>query len=225
MGKRSWNFLTGICAQLTVRYGETTVSIIMLLGGGSSDDVRMDLYLCYNTPRKQLRLLSSIHPPAGSLWRHVLPAQQPYDLSSKERVSRPARRAGSVVRWPPGEESARPPRWRGIVKKRKSQHDTGIKSARTRERPGVRVHCCIAVVALRGWVGRLVREGWWFGRCVVDGRAGSWLSVCGLRVLQFRFLDPWCFHHHYYSFDDRPPRSNCSFTSTAVRHCCARVLL
>ena len=140
MGKRSWNFLTGICAQLTVRCGETTVFITMLLGGGIIDDVRMDLYLCYNTPRKQLRLSSSIRPPAGSLWRHVLPAQQPYDLSSKERVSGPARRAGSVVRWPPGDESARPPRWRRIVKKRKSQHDTGINSARTRARPGVRVH-------------------------------------------------------------------------------------
>ena len=91
-------------------------------------------------------------------------------------MSRPARRAGSVVRWPPGEESARPPRWRGIVKKRKSQHDTGIKSARTRERPGVRVHCCIAVVALRGWVGRLVREGWWFGRCV-DGWASGFVVI------------------------------------------------
>ena len=108
------------------------------------------------------------------------------------------------------------------LKKRKSQHDTGLNSARTCERPGVRVHCCIAVVSLRGWVGRLVREGWLFGRCVCGGRAGS---LCGSRVLQFRFLDPWCFHHHYYSLDDRPPRSNCSFTSTAVRHCCARVLL
>ena len=34
--------------------------------------------------------------------------------------------------------------------------------------------------------------GVWMG-----GRAGSSLCVCS-RVLQFCFLDPWCFHHHYY---------------------------
>ena len=40
------------------------------------------------------------------------------------------------------------------------------------------MYCCVAVVARRGWVGRLVRQGRWFGRCVgVGGRAGSWLCV------------------------------------------------
>ena len=127
---------------------------IMLLGSGSSDDVQMDLWKhsCFNTPSKQLRLSSSTRPPAASLWRRVPPTQQPYDLPAKERVPCPTRRAGSVVRWPPGDESARSPGWRRIVQKWKSQHDTlGINSACTHACPGVRVllYCCSST----SWVG------------------------------------------------------------------------
>ena len=74
---------------------------------------------CYNTPQKQLRVWSSTRPPAGLVWCHVPPTQQPSDLLAKERVPCPARLAGSVVRWPPGDGSTPSPGWTRIVKNRK----------------------------------------------------------------------------------------------------------
>ena len=78
------------------------------------------------------------------------------------------------------------------------------------------MYCCSST----SWVGRLAREGWWFGRCV-GGWASGFVAMCGSSVLQFCFLDPWCFRHHHYSLDDGAPRSNCGFTSF---YCCTLLL-
>ena len=61
------------------------------------------------------------------------------------------------------------------------------------------LYCCST-----SWVRRLVREGWSFGRSV-GGWASGFVVMCGSRVLQYCFLNPWCFHH---SLDDGALRSN-----------------
>ena len=117
----------------------------------------------------------------------------------------------------PGDRSARSPGWRRIVTKWKAQYDTGINSACTHASPAVRIllYCCSTC-----WVGRLVREGWWFGR-FVDGWTSGFVAMYGSRVCSFAFWTHGAFITH--STMERCVRTG--HTSTAVRYCCTKVLL
>ena len=125
-------------------------------------------------PKKQLRHPSSTWPHAASRWLHARLTQQPSETPTKERPRLPARRAGALKSRPPGDRSARSPGWRRVVKKWKSQHDTGINSAYTHACPAVRI--LLYCYSTSWWVGWCVRVGGSVGVCV-GGRAGSWLCV------------------------------------------------
>ena len=57
------------------------------------------------------------------------------------------------------------------------------------------------------------------GSACVGGWTNVFVAMGGSRVLQFCFLDPWCFHH---STTERGVRTG--YKSTAVRYSCAAVV-
>ena len=58
-------------------------------------------------------------------------------------------------------------------------------------------------MARRGWVGWCARVGRSVG--LFGGGARGFVAMSGSRVLQFCFLNPWCFHH---SLDDGALRAS-----------------